>query len=110
MIWPFRRRRKEKPLPPINEDWRPGDLAECIDGRPWSGDGPGPAKGQISRVTRVTIDKLQTTGEPAYGLGLEGFAGLYNAAYFRKLRPVHEACDVGFAALIKRPRRTEVDA
>lgn len=113
MIWPFRRRRKQKPLPPINEDWRAGDLAECISEGSWSFESSledGPAKGQICRVTKVVAGHLFGTDQPAYGLGFVGFGYFYRASDFRKLRPVHEACDVGFAALIKRPKREGIDA
>jgi len=110
MIWPFRRRKKQKPLPPINEDWRAGDLAECIKGGSWPPGIAGPAAGQICRVTDVIAGRLTVSGDPAFGLSLFGFMHFFHAEAFRKLRPVHEACDVGFAALIKRPRREGIDA
>lgn len=38
MDWPFKR--KPEPQPPINEDWRVGDLAECINNHPWMATAP----------------------------------------------------------------------
>lgn len=103
MIWPFRRRSKAQSskLPLINEDWAPGDLAQCLDGD-WPV--PGPDKDDIVRVLQVAPGVCNTTGEPAWGLMFAEWPGeLYVATSFRKLRPVHDACEAEFKALIQRP-------
>lgn len=109
MIWPFRRRKKEKPLPPINEDWRVGDLAQRVTPGCWEPNPAGPAVGEICRVTEVAIGRF-SCGNRGFVLRFAEYPAKFQAEAFRKLRPVHEACDVGFAALIKRPKREGIDA
>ena len=100
MIWPFRRKKKPVAVrPPINEDWRVGDFAACITAAPWIG-GSGPALGSVCEVLAVVPGYIRSSGEPAWGLQLKGWDGLYHATNFRKLVRDKEECSAEFKALI----------
>lgn len=114
MIWPFRRKKRPTgQLPPINEDWRVGDLAACIMDGGWTG-GIGPTYGSIHRVTAVVEGHLKKTNEPVWGLQLQPWLAYYHAEAFRKVRPDAEECSTEFKALIglvlRKPAKTGVDA
>lgn len=101
MIWPFRRRKPKAQRPPLNEDWRPGDRACCIDGD-W-GLVKGPAKGSIHCVEFVYPGQCNTSGLPGWGLKLAGYDIGFDATAFRKVVPDQQAaCSSEFAANIKR--------
>lgn len=100
MIWPFRRKPKQLQRPPINEDWRPGDLAYCLNGD-WSPSG-GPAKGEICRVADVFPGFNSVTNEPGWGLRLEGWKPAYAATSFRKVHPDRQQASSEFSDYIKR--------
>lgn len=93
-------------LGPINEDWRAGDLAECVDGcwvPPMAVDIP--VLGSIYRVTAVYIGHDVRDGSPIWSLRLEGmnarpYSG-YIASAFRKVTPLHEAATAEFRAELR---------
>lgn len=94
----------------MNEDWRPGDLAQCIADDWIIPTGEDPKIGDILRVTKV----LDLTGDYPnagrvrfYALRFEGkrWQGGWETAAFRKLRPVLEPAEEEFTNLIKRPVR-----
>ena len=102
--WPFTR--KPKPLNPgaINEDWRVGDLAECLakDGY-WTENGVGPEFGDVLSVSIVD----RATDGRVY-LVFKAFAGdAFEARVFRKLPPLNTAATAEFSAQIKalKPKR-----
>lgn len=107
MIWPFRRRKPTPPLPPLDEDWAPGDLAICLTDKPWfdrKGPVAGPRRDDLCRVT-IVVKGTDCQNRPAWGLGLERWPDYWEARHFRKVRPVHEACEAEFVALIKAPAK-----
>lgn len=109
MIWPFNKWwGKKNKMPPINEDWRVGDLAACIDGS-WL-QRPGPSPGAIHKVTVVIAGRFRGSNEPAWGLGLIGWTGHWDATAFRKVQPDAEACEDEFKTLIKRITRRRQSA
>lgn len=78
------------PVPPINEDWAIGDLAECLpppDGGDWSVDTTGPVSGSISIVSGITLGKARDTGEWGWALRLIGWPHWWAACAFRKVPP-----------------------
>lgn len=97
----FRLRQK-----PPAEDWRRGDLAECLQKGGWSivATGqpcPGPEYGQIVRVASVDCQ------DGLVGLALEGWPAWWTPNSFRKITPrQREACNEGFRLRMKglRPR------
>lgn len=107
--------REPKYVPPIgngfeHDDWRVGDLAECVrtgdwyriaDGQPMTG----PRFGQILRVAGIGM----TGGW--HWLAFEGVEQLFTAECFLKIRPnQREACTPAFAQLIRKHSREGVDA
>ena len=106
MMWPFKKwlGKKDKPMPPINEDWCVGDVAVCIDGN-WIGGG-GPAEGSMHRVTAVIAGvSAHNKGCRVWGLGLAAWSGYWDVTAFRKVRPDANACDEEFKTWIKRVAR-----
>lgn len=80
-------------LPPINEDWRAGDMALCIvdDSHKW-GDGDQPAKGARYIVSDVFAGTYNDGSGRDWGLRLVGMrppSGCYGfpAPCFRKVPP-----------------------
>lgn len=108
-MWPFRR--KSKPSPPQdrrvwNEDWAPGDLAECIvDASVWTSFNAAvdPGKGDVLRVVEVREGTLIAANVLVIGLAFEGKpAGLYwECSCFRKLRPVQAPAEAEFTAWMR---------
>lgn len=106
-MWPFTR----KPQPnarqitpgPINEDWRVGDLAECMTGG-WP-DNLGPEKGDVCRVSGVgpgIASHGYKRGKPLWFLSLKGFPGAdFDAAEFRKVPSLESEADAAFKAELK---------
>lgn len=113
MNWRFWRRPKKQSLKDIrnmNEDWRRGDLAECI-----SEEGFNPVSdydpkfGDILRVTGIK-DGVDRTGRYIlYGLGFEGkpHDTFWITTAFRKLRPVNEPASEDFIKQITSPKITK---
>ena len=102
-MWPFRRKKPEvapdpKPEPldhrVWNEDWKVGDIAECIiDGgaRHWHPDLPPwerPAFGQRFVVADFIDGRRHGDRARAYFLKLEGWPVNLETTAFRKVRPV----------------------
>ena len=84
MRWPFRRRPRVRP--PINEDWRTGDTAECIGGD-WRA-GPPRRPGRGDRAIVLSVRPGHADGrELGWALELLGYAGLWDARGFRKVIP-----------------------
>lgn len=96
-----------KVRPPINEDWRVGDLAECIsDDRAWKtlpGDVP-PARGRIFMVSGIIIGFSLSDGRPMFGLRFRGFRGHWEAGQFRKIVQHHEPASAEFIAEMRAKR------
>jgi len=84
-MWPFTRKPKPAIRPPLNEDWKPGDMAECI------GDGWGDAKcraptiGTRAMVSAVFPGHFSQDGAPGWGLVLIGYGEAWDATGFRKI-------------------------
>lgn len=114
MIWPFKRAAPPLHWPDgwlsdepkaadrrrMNEDWRAGDLAQCVFDRfhnPAPGD---PVVGEVRRVRQV-MDALGNGGARAYFLKFEGGVDGYECVGFRKLRPVIEPAEAGFTATLR---------
>lgn len=93
-----------------HDDWRVGDLAQCVAKGVWQrvSNGQtagGPIYGQILRVTHVGMC------EGWHFLGFEGVAEFYVAECFLKIRPNQcDACTPAFAQLIRKHSREGVDA
>lgn len=113
-MWPFRR--KPKPADPapvspphpiadrrfMNEDWKVGDIAECMtDDWPRNGK-PHPRKGDRLRVTRI-IENVGTLGYLCYGLCFEEKAAhlSWECVCFRKLRLTIEPATDEFTAELR---------
>lgn len=103
-MWPFKRK-PEPPQPPINEDWRVGDLAECINNQPWN-DGfqyrPGPEFLEVYKV--ADVKEGQYNGKPTFGLAFSRWPDYYVATAFRKITPRAdkiERCDAKFLKSMK---------
>jgi len=77
------------------EDWRAGDIAECIhDGRWFEGamrPAAGPRKGARNKVICVKVKPHLLTGKPVQLLQFSRFPGFYIATGFRKVRPQADA-------------------
>jgi hypothetical protein len=105
-IWPFARKPKPLNPGPINEDWRAGDFAQCIDGSCWA-DGSsgmptnGPATGDTMVVEEVLIGRAPAMEKAAFWLQFRGDKDHYEADAFKKVPPMNAACDAEFAAAIK---------
>ena len=102
-MWPFTRKPKPINPGPINEDWRVGDLAECIipRGDRWHGGG-GPENGDVLCVTEVHAGRGYFTGRPGWFLGLKGEPlSRYDARYFRKVPPLNTEASAEFTAKIR---------
>lgn len=106
MIWPFGKKKAPPPeRGPINEDCQAGDLAVCISDGSWYPACDGPKKDQTYLVVQVVPGHYQN-GHPAWGLGLREYPGFWwEAQSFRKVRPVHKACDADFRERIERARQ-----
>lgn len=110
-MWPFTR--KPKPIDPgrINEDWRVGDLAECLNDKGWSDsdtdepDQTGPELGDVHKVIGIS-DRIAKCG--GWYLDLKGFPGeWFVATSFRKVPLLNTAATAEFTAQIKaiRPKK-----
>lgn len=103
----FRRRARPAPeRPPINEDWRVGDLAVCVEDN-WSPGVVGPRAGEISRVVDVYPGLCARTGMPGWGLRFAGYHEGFGAICFRKVQPDAEPAEASFAEFLTRmlPKR-----
>lgn len=113
-------RRKTSGAPPSgdsSEDWRPGDLAECINDTGWvsfqtglSG-APGPQQGEV-RVVVNAILASAPAGDMIQYLKFSRYSGgIYAANCFRKITPRGDAlerADSDFLTdLTKRPEPVE---
>ena len=99
-MWPFSK--PQPKLPPINEDWAVGDLAECVVGGTWYGNAPGPDLGDVCTVARVAPGHDLRTGAPDWGLWFRAWRGPFAASCFRKVPA--RSTDVEIVARIKRSR------
>lgn len=109
-MWPFTRKPKPLNPGPINEDWRVGDLAECVlpRGHVWPKEGPD--NGDVTKVTDVVAGLGKQTGKPGWFLGLSGFHNNYEATGFRKVPPLNSAATAEFSESIKALRPKKVRA
>lgn len=108
-FWPFR-----KPPPPPHEDrrdnsddWRPGDLAEClVHPLRWARMTPhNPGRGDILRVTDVRDEIGYGHGQMVRCIFLS-FEGKpddlsWESKCFRKIRPTYEPADRSFIERLK---------
>jgi len=70
------------------DDWKPGDLALCINQSAWLfNSGIGPRAGEIREVRRVGIDSVGDIGLWLCGYPGNDFNSGYKADYFRKIYP-----------------------
>ncbi len=89
------------------DDWRVGDLAECVIDCGWIDSGvdqptSGPLRGSVWRVTEISV--ADHWGEPVLALHLAGWAHRFGQVGFRKLRPTADigiAADATFTAALK---------
>lgn len=91
----------------MNEDWKPGDLAECIDDG-WSHPNPHcPKVGDVLRVSAVLTGITQDS-RLIYALKFVGKPGTeaFETVCFRKLRPVQEPAEAKWAQWLKDTLRT----
>ncbi len=108
MIWPFRRR-KPRVRPPLQEKWKPGDLAYCISPvNHWQG-AAGPSFRSTHRVTAVEPGHF-STGELGWGLGFDPWPLLYDARAFRKVEPCSEDFASRLAKIVKSKRKEKAPA
>ena len=110
-MWPFTRKPKPLNPGPINEDWRVGDLAECIvDGKgSWYSE-PGPERGDVNKVTHVVAGQCARTRRACWGLILNGYDGrAFGAHNFRKDPPLNSEADAEITAENKalKPKREQ---
>lgn len=113
-MWPFTRKPKPLNPGPINEDWRVGDLAECMlpIGWGWAMDADGPDRGDVCRVVHVYPGITTGSGEHAWFLLLKGFHDGFATNSFRKVPPLNSEASAEFTASIRacRPTPAKVDA
>jgi hypothetical protein len=104
-LWPFSRKPKPLTPGPINEDWMPGDLAECIFAGPWMTDPDGinfngPEKGDTLKV--VDVEPARCSFGDGWYLRFNGDPQNWWAAMsFRKVPPLDSKCDTEFAETIR---------
>lgn len=108
-MWPFRKKPEppkepEKPGP-LNEDWKVGDLAICIEqAENWILH-PGsdvPTQGTSYRVTRLFQDVgYHDPDHIHWFIALKDMNNAYTAFSFRKVRQDEEECTTEFAETIK---------
>lgn len=107
-MWPFKRQSPEQKRPPINEDWRVGDLAVCIADGTWYGyfPGTGPKMNDICRVRNVTAGNALCDGTPGWYLQFNEYPGVhaFNAQSFRKPEADDRGATEEFTVQIKRMR------
>lgn len=112
-MWPFRKKTPAGPttheLGPINEDWRPGDLALCLDGAwccPEGDTARHPAKDEVCRV--VSVEPSHLWHDPrrlVWALTLTAYGvQKYDASGFRKIVPDNTAEESELSRRIKRCR------
>lgn len=96
----FRRKPSSPPSSPPSgdspEDWRAGDIAECVNRSGWFLDGKypasGPCVGERARVVRVRLENHPLFGRTVQALVFSRFGERpYDAAGFRKVRPQADA-------------------
>lgn len=115
MIWPFNRWRivrsdsttsaAPKDIP-INEDWRVGDLAECVE--QIDVDLNRIEVGDVFSVKAIIHGKFRYG--PDYGWGLKVVGDKYYwASYFRKVPTITAEDETSFAARIKRLKPARAD-
>lgn len=75
--------------PPLSDDWRAGDLAECI-GNDWSV-APERRPKAGSRSLVVAVEPGHGRSGPGWGLVLARFPGAWDARGFRKVPPAAAA-------------------
>lgn len=116
MIWPFRRKPAAPPpfVKPV-DDWKPGDMAQCIAPDFLSWQAPpdlachGPRRGDILLVTRVILGPATdpTVNVTGVGLVFGSRPGAWHANCFRKLRPCADELDRRAADKLPQVRHPE---
>jgi hypothetical protein len=109
-MWPFTRKPKPINPGPINEDWRVGDLAECVtsgDGSDWRHDlnnapAIGPAFGDVRRVQAVFVGQSRQLRRPLWWLVVNGIPANLPATCFRKVPPLNSEASAEFTAQIRK--------
>lgn len=109
-MWPFTRKPKPINPGPINEDWRVGDLAECINDSGWSYDGIAGVSGpDCGDVLTVVLAMPGTKRPQVIFIGFKGWPSETFAGYaFRKL--VDTKADEQFTASIRALQPSKVGA
>lgn len=96
----------------VDDDWKPGDQAECIQqGTWWAGPIPhpaGPRQGEVRIVTQVERAKCRFTGEARVWLSFTRYHPFrWDSRGFRKITPRADAAHRGACAtldeLLKQP-------
>lgn len=105
-MWPFTKKSRLVNPGPINEDWRVGDLAECMvdGGADWQPSGRGPEKGDICRVTEVYAGTSPIRKSDYWFLRFASWEIGYSESDFRKVPPLSEATSAEITAMIKRKK------
>lgn len=116
MIWPFNKWRivrsgsTTSAAPkniPINEDWRVGDLAECVE--EIGGNLDRIEVGDVFSVKAIAHGKLKYGHDYGWGLKVVGDE-YYWASHFRKVPTITAEEETSFAAQIKRLKPARTDA
>lgn len=84
MIWPFRKR-KPVHVGPTSVDWKPGDMAECVDGEWYPMHPADPKLGERLMVSDVRYGATRNGQYLKFWLIFIGKPEAYQAASFRKI-------------------------
>ena len=84
-MWPFTLRRKQRP--PISENWRSGDIAQCIRDDWTTPPHKAPRVGTRCIVADVKPGRSLYRGELGWCLSLIGYPGRWDETAFRKIVP-----------------------
>lgn len=108
MIWPFRKRKPRLiDRRVMNEDWRVGDLARCVDDEWLPKDAIDPKINDVLRVSEVMEGQCETGPILMFGLRFEGKPSnrAWAALAFRKIRQVQTAADQSFREWLREALR-----
>jgi hypothetical protein len=84
-MWPFKRKPKRIHIGPQSIDWKPGDMAECIDGSWNRCPEGGPKTGDKLMVLDAMYGNVNDGVSSCFGLRFVGLREYYNVEQFRKI-------------------------
>ena len=90
MTWPFSRKANAPERGPLNEDWRAGDLAQCVVRARWHSDEPGAPDLMDVLYVEAVYPGHDHKGVLGWGLRFKGLKFGYDAVAFKKLPPRSE--------------------